>query len=241
MPKTPSEKPAPKAKIKLPFWGTLLTALGLCILCGLGTWQLQRLAWKNDLIVKIETAYSAKPAQPLNLTQNLPEYSYGKITGRFLPDKAFLLGPPQIKDEKPGYRLIVPLQTDTYTLLINMGWTPYTLDKQPIYHLQGKTITFHGLLKSPHWNAFTPDNSPQNDIWFRLNMPEVAAAKALQNLYPDYLLADQANYKFDAAFFGDQTQDRLMPNNNHLQYALFWFAMAAAMLTVYVLRFLKEK
>jgi len=230
-----------KASRKLPFWATLFTLLGLCILCALGIWQLQRLAWKKDLITTLEASYNQERPASLDLAQNPPEFAYGRITGNFLPHKAFLLGPPRIQDEVPGYDLIVPLQISDQTLLINMGWTPHPLDKQPIYHLQDQTLAFYGLLRMPGWNAFTPKNQPEKNIWFRLNTTEIASAKALENLYPSYLMANRANYKFDAAFFGDSAQNKLMPNNNHLQYALFWFAMAIALLSVYTLRFLKRK
>ncbi len=237
MPDTP-----PPPALKIPFWATFLTIIGLIILCTLGTWQLQRLSWKNDLIQKLDSAYNQKAPQEINLWQKtVPEFTYGYIKGTFLPDKAFLLGPPTMKNETPGLNLIVPIKTQDLTLLVNMGWTSTTLDKQPIHHLKNKEITFHGLLKHSKWNIFTPQNQPENDVWYRLNINEISTAKNLENLYPATLIADRANYKFDAKFFNDDNQNRPAPNNNHLQYALFWFTMAAILSIIYILRFFIKK
>lgn len=228
--------------MKLPFFATLFTTLGILILCSLGTWQLERLEWKNDLISKLETAYSAENPSPIALdADHTPEFTYGQIEGTFMPDKAFLLGPPTMRDEVPGLNLIVPLKTEKYTLLVNMGWTSHSLEQQPIYHLQNKTVSFTGLLRYFSWNAFTPPNNPEEDIWYRLDVPLISASKKLENTYPAALIADSANYKFDGAFFSDAAQAKKMPNNNHLQYAFFWFAMAGALITVYVLRFIKNR
>jgi len=224
-----------------PFWATTLTLTGLVVLCSLGAWQLQRLAWKNDIIAKLEAAYNTENPHDITFENRPAQFTYGRIKGRFLPDKALLLGPPKIRNEKPGLELIVPLEAQNRTILINMGWTPHPLDQQPIYHLQNKTITFYGLLRFPPLNAFTPQNAPQDHIWYRLNTTQIEQEKDLNNLYNAYLLADRSDHKFDAAFFSDQNKNRLMPNNNHLQYAFFWFALAGALAVIYVLRFIVQK
>ena len=85
---------------KIPFWGTILTVLGLSVLIGLGTWQVQRLQWKQDILVKLDAAYAGltdpqqvnqRPFSRQNFTEG--EFLYGHTGGAFLPDKAILLGP----------------------------------------------------------------------------------------------------------------------------------------------------
>lgn len=234
--------------MKLPFWATAFTLIGMIILISLGTWQLERLKWKEDLISKITNAYAQKSQLPIDLEAIAasPEFTYGTLTGILKPDKAFLLGPPRIKNDIQGLDLIVPIEVKTrkttHTVLVNMGWTSATLKDQPIYTLQDTKITFNGLLRFFSWNAFTPPNNPQDDLWYRLDIPLISASKSLKNLYPAVLVADHSNHKFDAAFFGDGriAEIRKLPNNNHMQYALFWFAMAFALSTVYILRFIKN-
>ena len=227
--------------MKLPFWATSLTILGVFILCSLGSWQLERLAWKEDLITKIQAAYAQENPTDIVFDHEAPEFTYGRIEGEFLADKAFLLGPPKMRDDVAGLELIVPVKMNRHTVLVNMGWTPHALTEQPIHHLNGKRIAFTGLLRFFSYNAFTPDNKPEDEVWYQLDVPLIAASKSLEDLYPAALIAERANYKFDAAFFGDDrsAEVRALPNNNHMQYALFWFAMAGALIVVYALRFIK--
>ncbi|MEZ5814571.1 MAG: SURF1 family protein [Alphaproteobacteria bacterium] len=224
--------------MKPPFWATLFTALGVLILCSLGTWQVQRLAWKNNLIDKLNRAYETEEAAPLDL-ENITnqEFTYGRVSGIFMPDKALLLG-PRTMNKEIGHDLLVPLKTQNRTLIVNMGWTGAPLDKQPIYHLQGKKVWFEGLARTPKWNSFTPENRPEQNAWYKADIEEIAQAKNLDAPYPFILRAEHASHKFDAAF---PNNPRLLPNNNHLQYAFFWFAMAAALMGVYTLRFIVRK
>lgn len=220
--------------IRLPFWATLLTLLGLIVLCGLGAWQVQRLAWKQDIITKLDQAYEGQSSAALDLDNITDNFAYGRVSGRLLADKALLLG-PRTQNKEIGNDLIVPLQTNGRTLLINMGWSNWPLEDMPIKHLNGKTVWFEGLINTPHWNSFTPPNEPDKDLWYRADINEIAEVKALKEPYPFVLRAEHASHKYDAAF---PNNERLYPNNNHLQYAFFWFAMATALIVIYVLRFI---
>ena len=223
-----------------PAFASFLALLGIFILVNLGLWQLERLEWKQDLITKIEAAYANDNPPEIILEEKTPEFTYGHITGTFMPDKAFLLGPPIIKDETVGYRLIVPIKTQGQTLPVNMGWTPQSLEAQNIRHLQGKPIRFTGLLRFFSWNSFTPQNKPEENIWYRLDIPLIAASKKLDNPYPAILLAESSDQTFDPVFFSEESRQSLRerPNNNHFQYACFWFAMAGALLVIFILRFM---
>ncbi len=221
--------------VKLPFWATIFTLLGIAVLCTLGNWQLQRLEWKSAIIAKLDAAYESDHSQPLN-TENFEagDFRYGAIEGIFQPGKAILLG-PKTKDKEIGYDLIVPLKTKEGTLLVNMGWTEYAIKDLPIHHVKGRNIRFEGLARVPRWNAFTPANEPEEELWFKPDIAEITTVKALKNPLPFMLFAESASYKFDAAFPNNQ---RWNPNNNHLQYAIFWFAMAGVLAIIYGLRFL---
>lgn len=226
--------------LKLPFWATTLTIIGLGILCTLGTWQLKRLAWKEDILQKLNTAYEGNQSTPLDFTalqENNTDYAYGQITGTFKPDKAILLG-PITKNKEIGKNLIVPVITDQGTVFINMGWTDQPLESLPIHHVQNKNIRIEGLARKPGWNTFTPNNEPQNDLWFKPDLNEISEIKDLKNPIPYMLYAQSTSYKFDAAF---PNNDRWQPNNDHLQYAIFWFTMACALLVIYILRFTVKK
>ena len=225
-------------KKKIPFWATLFTLLGLIVLCTLGTWQLQRLAWKQEILNKLDAAYE-NPTQNPDLSKLAKdEFVYASIRGRFLFNKAILLG-HTIKDEQPGQFFIIPLDTGKGTLLVNMGFNPndQPLKDHFLRHYNRQYITFSGIIRKPEWNSFTPENNPEENIWYRTDITQIAEAKDLERPIPFVMYAQSASRKFDAQF---PNNTRWEPNNNHMQYALFWFAMAGALIVIYILRFLKK-
>lgn len=221
-----------------PLLASILALIGIAILCGLGTWQLQRLAWKNDIISKLNTAYASKDAPAIeSLAINEDDFIYASAEGIFLADKALLIG-PKTHDNKIGHDLIVPLKLKDSTLLVNMGWTDGALETLPIHHVNGKHVRVEGLARKSSWNAFTPANNPATNEWYKPDITEIAAVRNLENPLPVFLYAERASYKFDASF---PNNERWHPNNNHLQYAAFWFTMAGILVVIFVLRFVKPR
>lgn len=221
--------------MRIPLWPTILTLLALTILISLGTWQLQRLHWKTTILNELDKAYSADSSQLLDLDKAQSErFAYGQISGRFEADKAFFFG-FKTKNNQIGKDLIVPVRVTGRDLLVNMGWTPVTsVSDLPIHHVNNKTLTISGLTRRPEDNAFSSQNSPDNDIWLRYDIGQMAKAKNLENPYPFIMFAHSANYKFDAAF---PNNERWYPRNKHLQYALFWYGMGIILVVIYILRF----
>jgi surfeit locus 1 family protein len=225
-------------KRKLPFWATLLTILGVLVLCGLGSWQVQRLQWKQDILDKLEAAYNNPIDNPAIAEMDEDSFTYGKIEGRFLFEKSILLG-HTIKNETTGQFLITPLKIDQGTLLINLGFNKYSepLENHYLEAFSGEAITFTGIIRKPKWNSFTPENDPEKDTWYRLDISQIAKAKGLENPLPMAMYADSASKKFDGQY---PNNERWQPNNNHMQYAFFWFTLAGALITIYCLRFLRK-
>jgi surfeit locus 1 family protein len=223
-----------RTHLPIPFWATIFMLCGVGVLCLLGSWQLQRLAWKTELIAKLDAAYADEANKNLDLrTLENSDFTYGRITGRAHGDKAFLLG-VRMQDEKPGADLIVPVTVDTQTLLVNLGFVTGRLEDQPLERLQGKKIDFSGLVRAPSWNRFTPENQPEKNIWYRLDIEQIAAAKNLPSPVPMVLYAERTSTDLGENLPNNR---RILPNNNHLQYALFWFAMAGVLIVIFVLRF----
>ncbi len=225
-------------KTIIPFWATLFTIAGVIILCALGTWQLQRLQWKNEIIEKLHAAYE-NPIDNLNLsTLKDDNFVYASITGRFLFEQSILLG-HTIKDEQPGKFLMTPMETEQGTLLVNMGFNPNTqpLETHALKAYQGQFVTLAGLIRKPTWNSFTPENNPENDLWYRADIAQIAAAKNLENPIPFLFYADHALKELSTEF---PNNERWEPSNNHARYAIFWFTMAGAFMLVYYLRFFKK-
>lgn len=206
------------------------------ILAGLGTWQVKRLHWKDTIIAQLDEAYSKDTNTPPDFDK---DFSYGQVEGTFLAKKTILIG-PRTRNGQVGKDVLVPIiMNDQTGLIVNLGWVPDGWDKQdlPIHHLDQKNIRFEGLTRKPDWNMFTSGNVPQQDLWFRPDINEIAKAKDLKNPLPVMLYAYTASYKMDATL---PNHEKWYPRNKHLQYALFWYSMAAVLTAIYLLRFVRN-
>lgn len=225
--------------MKIPFWATILMMIGVVVLCGLGSWQVKRLVWKQEILSKLDAAYEQEQRRVLPIDFKFlkdGDFAYGKVVGTFRPSKAILLG-PRVKDKKMGADLIVPLETSRGSVLVNLGWTDREKDALPIHHLEGHKITVVGLARSYSWNSFTPDNIPEQDLWYKPDIREIAVAKELESVVRFFVVAETASNTFRGVF---PNNERWYPKNDHLQYAWFWFAMAVVLIGVYVLRFVRK-
>jgi surfeit locus 1 family protein len=218
-----------------PLLPTIFMLLGIIILCSLGTWQLQRLHWKKDILNTLNAAYNSDTTQTLtaNSLTNV-QFAFGSVSGSLLPEKAILLG-PRTHDGKIGNHLIVPLQTPETSYLINLGWTDQPLENiTPIISNLTPPVTVTGLARTPDWNNFTPENLPDEDLWYKADINEIAQVKNITNPAPYIIHAESTNYKMDAQF---PKNDRWQPKNDHATYTAFWFSMAFVLLIIYGLRF----
>ncbi len=225
-----------------PLSQTMTAVAGVSILCALGTWQVQRLHWKDAMIAALEKDYTAmkdnkaafvSPARLSEIGSEKQPMAIGKVRGRFLRDGAILLG-PKPEDGRIGYHLLVPMEVpDGNTLIVNTGWVDAIWkdnlqDRLVLLPQDGITVT--GVLRKPDWNSFTSKNSPSNDMWFRADIDEIAKAKNIAAPYPFVLYASATNPPLHDI---KPIEDHWLPRNKHLQYALFWFAMAATLIAVY--------
>lgn len=212
----------------------------MAILLSLGTWQLKRLEWKNAIIEKLDADYKNAARTPVlsftqldDLSAQTTPLSYGSVEGRILRAGAVLLG-PRTNEGHMGYHLLLPLSLQNgKTLIINTGWVNDLWKddfEDRLAMLPQGPVTVRGVLHKPDWSGFASKNSPANDLWFRADIGEIAAAKNLKNLYPFLLYADSSRPVLHDVTY---QKDAWRPRNKHLQYALFWYALAFAMLGVY--------
>ena len=227
----------PKKPFKFPVAATCMMIIGVMILCALGTWQLYRLAWKQDILVHLDAAYAAadNSALPLDvLRAGEVSFAYGTLAGDLLVDRSFLLG-PRVFNKEIGYSLMIPLRVDRgEVVVVNMGWTDQALaDVQSQFH-DVQTVSITGLARQPYWNSFTPVNQPDQDQWYRPDLQEIALAKGLDDVLGYIVYASDLSGVSVAGF---PRNERWEPKNNHAQYAAFWFAMAIVLIGVYYVRF----
>lgn len=227
-----------KARRKMPVSALIFLLICITILCSLGTWQIQRLHWKNALIQAIDLQYmiSSLPRYLgadafLKLPLQTPPMIYGTVQGRFRHDLEMRVG-PRTHDGQPGYHLITPLSLEDKSgmILVNRGWVP--LDKaepstRPEDVNMKDIVTLVGLARLPDKpNFFTPDNDPEHHVWYSINPKQMSEAASLQNIPDAVFYVEVQNNPDLKGPYPVTTATRMTLHNNHLQYAIFWFTMA---------------
>jgi len=223
---------------KPPLWATIFTFLGVIILCTLGTWQLQRLTWKTEILNGLAAAYENPQTQITHDILTAQDFAYGTLTGTLQWSKAFKAN-YKVIEGAAGNDLIVPINTNEGDTLINLGFIPemHTLASHPIARFDGKEITIIGLARKADWNSFTPENNPAKNLWYRLNIEQISQHFALKSPAQFIIYAHDAKPTLSDTL---PNNTRWQPNNNHQQYALFWFAMALTLIAIFYIRFLKN-
>ena len=220
-------------------WPTVFTLPVLLLLLGLGSWQIERLFWKRDLIAQRQAALAAAPILAPRSSQDArgKEFRHVSDVGVYLHDKEIFLGATS-EAGRSGYQVLTPLQEAGGRLVfINRGFIPAELKdraKRPAGEVAGP-VRVTGLLrlppaKKPVW--FLPDNRPDLNYWFWVDLPAMAAADKIERAAPFYIDADATP---NPGGWPKGGVTRLELPNNHLQYAFTWFSLAVALIVVYVL------
>jgi len=206
----------------------LLAALPvLAALVGLGTWQVQRLAWKTALLTGIEAA-EAGPAIPLPATP--PPYAKVEVAGRFDHARESLLG-VEVRGGVLGGHLLTPLLRDgAAPLLVDRGWVPLERDRG-VDRPEGP-VTVTGYVRAADtrdWNS--PRDDPAGRRFYLLDPAVIGAALDLPALAPFALVA-LAPATAPPGTLPAAPRALPRPNNPHLGYAITWFGLAGALLGV---------
>ena len=221
----------------------LAALAALAILIGLGTWQIQRKAWKEDLIARIDAGVHGEPGEILPESDwsgwraERDEFRRVRLTGTFLHDREALVhGLASAQPGLPvqGFYLFTPLRLASgAAVIVNRGFVPTEL-RDPATRPQSQfpgEATVTGLVRAPQARAwFTPQDVPAENRWFTRDPGAIAAAKDLDRTAPFYVEAD-ATANPGGWPRGGQT--RLDLPNNHLQYALTWYGLALALVIVF--------
>lgn len=221
-------------------WATVCTVVSLAILIALGTWQVQRLFWKEGEIEKRQARVTA-PAVPLPDSFPDPagiEFTRVELTGRFLHDEEFYLG-ARTESGRVGYHVVTPFElTDGRVILVDRGWVPEDRRDpaaRPEGQLEGQ-VTIEGLLRTGGWKGFDfarPPNKPEERFYFWLDLPVMAAdveeGPVITDVYIDAVASD-----IPGGFpIGGQTPVNL--KNDHLEYAITWYAFAVILAVIWFL------
>jgi surfeit locus 1 family protein len=230
-----------------PMWATVFSIVGFSLLCSLGFWQIERLKWKTDLLEEI---FIATETNLMNnrLTsgvlktgkQNNAQFLSGYAIGSYLHSKEIFIGPRTYKG-LTGYHMITPLQMESGgILLVNRGWLPEDkIEKNTRKEsLSSGMLAVSGIARIPDPRGpFIPDNDVKNKEWYWIDIKSLKKAYYLENVAPYVLYEKQMGAR--AYSFPIPLGMSWVPENNHKQYAIFWFSMAGLLLVFYFLRFIK--
>jgi surfeit locus 1 family protein len=224
--------------------GAVMFALLFAGFSGLGVWQVQRLAWKQELIrqvdARIHAAPVAAPAPDQTITRQADQYRRVVVSGRFDHQHEALV--KAVTDLGPGYWVMTPLVTDRgFTVLINRGFVPSERQKptdRAAGQVEGET-TVVGLLRlTEPGGGFLRANDPAGDRWFSRDVAGIAKARGLSGPVAPYFIDADATPNPGGWPRGGLTVVRFA--NSHLIYALTWFGLALMSAAGFVL-FLREE
>ncbi|KAI1120188.1 SURF1 family-domain-containing protein [Nemania abortiva] len=223
--------------------GLIILALIPVTALVLGTWQVQRLGWKTDLIARFEDrlVQPPLPLPPRVDPDAIHDFDFRRVVarGHYRHDLEMLVG-PRMRDGEDGFMVVTPLEREpdargkgTTTVLVNRGWVAKKLRRQRdrLEGLPTGEVVVEGLLREP-WkkNMFTPENRPdKGEFYFPdvKQMAELTGSQAVwieQTMEPDLMEALEMQSK--GIPIGRPAEVNL--RNNHAQYIFTWYGLAIA-------------
>lgn len=222
------------------FWATVFTIPALIILLALGTWQVQRLFWKEGEIAKrVERSQGAAVPLPRDFPDPAAvEFTRVALSGSFLHDEEFYLG-ARTESGRVGLNIVTPFRLDDgRILLVNRGWVPQER-RDPATRPEGQLagpLDIEALLRTDGWKGVDfarPPNKPEERFYFWLDLPvmaqDVTAGPIVTEVYADAVAAEVPG----GLPIGGQT--RVTLKNDHLEYAITWYSFAVILVVIYFL------
>ncbi|MEG2999863.1 MAG: SURF1 family protein [Comamonas sp.] len=213
----------------------------------LGTWQVQRRAWKLDLIERIDQRVHTQPvAVPAaadwpQVGKETHEYLPVTAQGRWLEGRSVLT--QAVSELGAGFWLLTPLQqADGSQVLVNRGFVP-TAERKAFAdriaaaasdasaNAAADPVVVTGLLRlSEPKGGFMRENAAGEDRWHSRDVAAIAAAKGLAQAAPFFI---------DQGLPGQLVAGKVWPrpgmtviqfSNTHAVYALTWYGLALMVL-----------
>lgn len=224
---------------------TIATAVAvlaaLAILLSLGTWQVQRLHWKEGLLADIAERRAAAPValsqiEAIQKSGGDIEYRRVSVTGRFdhAKERHFFA----TFEGQTGFYVYTPMTlADGRSLFVNRGFVPYEM-KDPATRAAGEVpgeqaVTGYARARlEGKPSMIVPENDPAKNIFYWKDLDAMVATAGLDasNVVPFFVDADASLANPGGWPKGGVTQFDLP--NSHLQYAVTWYGLAAALVAV---------
>jgi surfeit locus 1 family protein len=204
----------------------LSTLAMLAVLLGLGTWQVQRLHWKQGLLADIDRAEAA-PAVDLGAAP--PPFAKVRVTGRFRAGVSGTYG-AEGRDLPAGPTmgadvLAVLDRPNAPPILVDRGWAP--TGAPPV---ETGEVTVEGYIRPPEQGGlFTPAADAAGRHFYALDPPAIGHALGVDALAPFTLVA------MGPPGMPDPVRHLPRPPNDHLGYAITWYSLAAVLAVIFAL------
>jgi cytochrome oxidase assembly protein ShyY1 len=218
----------------------VLALAGLAVLLGLGTWQLERKAWKEALIATLERRMAEAPATlpPADrwaaMTPADFEFTRVRLRVEFpkAADALVFSGGSALRDDAKGvgYFVFAPARLPGgQQLVVNRGFVPaqaYPPAPQGPQEIVG-AIRFPELAS---W--FVADQDAAGAIWTVRDPAAMAARRGWGPVAPFYI---EQESPVPPGGLPHPAPLKVRLRNEHLQYAITWYGLAAVLVVMFVL------
>jgi surfeit locus 1 family protein len=165
------------------------------------------------------------------------EYRAALLSGEYLPAGEVLvftsLDEPKGPLRGPGYWVLTPFHSSVSDIpvYVNRGFVPQ--EKQADYAPPpSEDVTIRGLIRAPELGSwFTPDPDLKKRIFYARDVSRIARETGLglqAGFFIDLLASETPPGGLPQA-----GETRMIFPNDHLQYAITWYGLAAALLAVF--------
>jgi cytochrome oxidase assembly protein ShyY1 len=216
---------------------------GFLVLIGLGTWQIERKAWKENLIAALDARLSAAPvalpprSEWASMMAENSEFTRVRLRIEFCsgPDALVYASGSALRDDvkSPGWFVFTPAcLPDGSKVVINRGYTP-----RPGYPASSGAQEIVGSLRwpeEPSW--FVADHDASGKTWYVRDQRRMARVLGWGSVAPFYI-EQESPVPPGGLPHPSPLKPRL--RNVHLQYAITWYGLAAVlavMCTIWGLR-----
>ncbi len=230
----------PAAVRRFPIGLTVATVVALAMLVGLGSWQVQRLAWKQALLARIETLKAASPVPIGPVLSRLVADQDVDLTRVSVTCIGLVHAPTlelfSVRDTGAGVRLISACALpgpDFRSILVDRGFVQDVVKDRPAVDANDTSpVQLVGVLRKPDRATFvTPPNEVAANHWYSRDVPAMARTLGAQAPAPIMLMAETQTAPDFPALMPAPLPSEI--SNRHLEYALTWFGLAVALAGVY--------
>ncbi|MEM9145059.1 MAG: SURF1 family protein [Pseudomonadota bacterium] len=195
----------------------LLGIAGMSVLLGLCAWQVQRLAWKEALIDRLEARLSAEPvALPAKPDPQRDEFLRVAVIGQLAGEALFRL--TTLRPDGPGFLVIAPIVVGERRILADLGYVPEA-ERAALSLEPGTPVALIGALFWAETDTAAPPPDLAAGIVFSRAVGPLADALDTE---PLLIVADSHDLSMPPRAIALGVN---LPNN-HLNYAITWAGLA---------------